>query len=602
MLLTIFFTFTYSYYQKNALKESAKDLGNLRASLGDSVKTQLDSLSAISLNIVYSNAIKSNFKEFSNYARRGGNDAADLVASREKAMAIHDIVTAMIGAFQTASEISIYTLDGSRVDSGYWQRSAKVNLSELSWYEEVMKLRGHKYITKPETNLELPAKGENQKSHQFISLVRLFLDSHGQPEGIVEVVQDCGTVFSLVSQLENQNPGCAAYLYNERRELVYPYQKSPPSTDYYGLIERYQLAEGVEAFVKTEEGSPFLFTYEKVPNYEWTVILTKPKALVYSSLHQFRILFPIIGICSILFTLWLCFDISRRLTRPLQKLTVATGKITINRVLDESKVNLTSADSNIEELSQLCESIRGMYEKLRATSQEVLLSKSEETRAMLQATQSLINPHFLYNCLTNMSVMAEENMTEDIVKMCQALCDYFRYISASKEMIVPLEEEIFCIKRYLECMKMRYSDELDYLFDIQEETKQFLIPKLIIQPIVENAFKYGFQIGPPWKLGISSESGKDFWILKIEDNGGTLSDEKKEELLSLYQTLDTKNELKNMQIGGMGLKNVYLRLRLLYEDQAIFQIDNSVPPKTVFIVGGPIYRTREEYYAQHPQL
>ena len=66
----------------------------------------------------------------------------------------------------------------------------------------------------------------------------------------------------------------------------------------------------------------------------------------------------------------------------------------------------------------LCESIRSMYEKLRSTSQEVLLSQSEETRAKLQATQSLINPHFLYNSLTNISVMAEEEMNEDIIQMC----------------------------------------------------------------------------------------------------------------------------------------------------------------------------------------
>ena len=160
----------------------------------------------------------------------------------------------------------------------------------------------------------------------------------------------------------------------------------------------------------------------------------------------------------------------RNLLKNLQEQPV---KITINRVLSEEKVNLTSASSNITELSILCDSIRNMYEKLRSTSQEVLLSRSEETRAKLQATQSLINPHFLYNSLTNISIMAEEDMNEDIVKLCGALCDYFRYISSGQEMIVPLEREIFYTEQYLKCMKFRFGDELEYKISIAQETETF---------------------------------------------------------------------------------------------------------------------------------
>ena len=77
---------------------------------------------------------------------------------------------------------------------------------------------------------------------------------------------------------------------------------------------------------------------------------------------------------------------------------------------------------------------------------------------------------------------------------------------------------------------------------------------------------------------------------------------KKRELLNLYENLDLGQELKSLQIGGMGLKNVYLRLKMLYGDKAIFRIENSLPRRTIFILGGPIYRTREEYYHEHPKL
>lgn len=601
-LLGIFFLFTYRHYKANTLEEASRDLENMCASVENSVEIQLEHLSTISMNLVYSNAIKTNFRDFSDLYRKKYTTARDRVTSQDRIDAIHDIVTALIGAYQSASAINLYSMDGARVESGYFQRTTKVDLKQFDWYEETLALNGYKYITAPYINKNLPATGMNQSSHKFISLVRLFLDSSGQPEGIAEVVQDCDKIFSLASQLEEQNPDSAVYIYNSRQELVYPYHRQGPETDFYGATLDPKLTEGSARMVSVEDGKRLLLVWQQIPSYEWTVVLAKPEHAVYEPLHNFQLIFLLIGSLSILLTLLICFYISRRLTIPLQKLTAATGKITINRVLDESKVNLTTADSSIKELSQLCESIRSMYEKLRSTSQEVLLSRSEETRAKLQATQSLINPHFLYNCLTNMSVMAEEEMNEDIIHMCQALCDYFRYISSSKEMFVPLEEEIFYTRRYLECMQLRFHDELEYSLCLAPETNGFYIPKLIIQPMVENAFKYAFQIPPPWKLSISSSVEDDFWVIEVEDNGGALSNEKKEELLQMYQNLDMNEELKSMEIGGMGLKNIYLRLRLLYGDRAIFRIDNTIPHKTIFTVGGPIYRSREEYYEQHPKL
>lgn len=602
ILLGIFFLYTYHHYSANALEEASKDLENMCASVENSVETQLENISTISLNIVYSNAIKTNFEDFTNAYLEHESDPSTLVASREKVAAIRAYITAMIGAYQTASEIKLYTLDGYCAEVGFRDRISTVVLKDLSWYDETMALRGYKYISNPEVHKDLPAGEGNRESQKFISLTRLFGDLPGNPEGIVEVIQDCATIFSLASQLESQNPDSHVYVYNDRQELVYPYEPPESSENYDLLISEQKLPENTTRVIQAASGEELLTTYLTINKYGWKVILTKPKSAVYESLRSFRSSFTVIAVLSILFTLGICMYISQRMTAPLLKLTAATGKITINRVLDEKKVNLTSADSNIKELSMLCESIRNMYEKLRATSQEVLLSHSEETRAKLQATQSLINPHFLYNCLTNMSIMAEEEMNEDIIKMCHALCDYFRYISSSKEMIVTLDEEIFYTKRYLECMKLRFNEELNFILNITDEAKEVYIPKLIVQPVVENAFKYAFQISPPWELKITAHTEAGRWILIIQDNGGTMTEEKKMELLHLYKNLDLNEELKSMQIGGMGLKNVYLRLKLLYGENAVFQIDSSQPGKTIFILGGPAYLTREEYYAEHPHL
>lgn len=309
-----------------------------------------------------------------------------------------------------------------------------------------------------------------------------------------------------------------------------------------------------------------------------------------------------IAIATIFLTTALCFILSETLTYPLSKLTRATQKLTINRILDENKSILTSADSNIFEIAQLCDSFRTMYEKLRISTQEVLLSHSEETRAKSQATQSLFNSHFLYNSLTHISIMAEENMNDEIVLMCDSLCDYFRYISDSDTMLVSISQEISHTEKYINCMKIRFGNGFFYSCQLLEETKQVMIPKLILQPIVENAFKYAFQTSGPWELSIRATIKDECWLISITDNGGLLSDEKKEELLNIYMHLDKNEELNSLKIGGMGLKNVYLRMWLLYGKQAIFRVETSVSSHTTFVLGGPIHADREGYYERYTTL
>ena len=141
VLLGIFFIFTYFEYKKNVLYDAKRGLENMCASISDSLDTQLDHLSAISLNIVYSNLIKSNFQDFTDTYQKAENPAQDdpsgsmnhILDSRKNAETIHNVVTAMIGAYQTASEIRLYTMDGYYVESGYWLPTSRTALRSLSW-------------------------------------------------------------------------------------------------------------------------------------------------------------------------------------------------------------------------------------------------------------------------------------------------------------------------------------------------------------------------------------------------------------------------------------------------------------------------------------
>lgn len=593
ILLVCFFIFTYYDYQKNMISEDTKNSTNMCSSVREAVTTQLDQMSTISVNIVYSNAIKSNFNEFSTYYQESGNTPNLLIASREKALAIHDIVTAMIGAFQSASDVKMYTMDGYEIELGYRMSINTVDVKSLPWYKETLALKGHRYITAPALDNSLPATGYNEKSKKFISLTRAYLDANNEPEGFVEIIQDCNTIFSLASQLQEENKDSRIIIYNEENEQVFPYDSSTEE-NYASLIQEKNLTEHTSHRITGADGNEYSIMYQTISDYGWNVVHLKPYSEILAPIVAYRNRFLLIAASAVFLTLIICYVISKQMTKPLRNLTAATEKITINRVLDEKKVNLTSVDSNIKELSILCNSIRDMYEKLRATTQDALLAKNEEDRAHLQAMQSLINPHFLYNSLTNISIMAEEGMNEDIADMCSALCDYMRYISSSLDMIVDIKTEAFYTEKYLDCMKYRFADDLIFHIDIDAESEPVLIPKLIIQPFVENAFKYAFTSSGPWMLFLHSYVKEQFWYIEIRDNGGTLSEEKREQILSSLKILDARKDLKSLKIGGLGMKSTYLRLNLLYGDDMIFDISSRKYRETVFTIGGPIL-LKEDY-------
>lgn len=602
-LISIFFGYFYYNYSRNTYLDSQKQAQNLSASIHNSLLSELNNLSTISLNIVYSNVIRSNFKEFSSSYSRTRLSAEDFSTSRNSSLAIYDAIISIIGPFQSASQINLYTLTGEYVGSGFHQSVGAVNLSERIWYQPTVSLSGAKYISGPVHIPHFPGEGENQSSQMFMVMTRQMNNQASHADGYVEVIQDCNKLFSLSDQLKNSNPQTEILIYNDRKELVYPYHSGKmPKKEYLSLINRPDILARNSQMITLESRQQVLFTYEYINSYGWAIILITPRESVYSSLHNFRNTFLGLALLTILSTLFLCFMISRKLTKPLSELTKETHKITINQVLDDNPPILEFSDSGIMEISQLCESIQNMYEELKYSSQKVLRAHSEETRAKLQASQSLINPHFLYNSLTTIAIMAEEEMNEDIVFMCNSLCDYYRYISRSREMIVTLNDEILFTQKYIDCMKIRFGSDFEYYDNISEETKNILIPKLIIQPIVENAFKYAFTKAPPWQLTITSKIENQNWMIMIEDNGGLLDDQKRSELLETYQRLNDDNGLISLKIGGLGLKNIYLRLLLLYSDQAIFDINNSQPGKTIFIIGGPIYRTLEDYYAHHTKI
>lgn len=172
----------------------------------------------------------------------------------------------------------------------------------------------------------------------------------------------------------------------------------------------------------------------------------------------------------------------------------------------------------------------------------------------LQLLQAQVNPHFLYNTLDTIMWLVEARKTKDAVYMLNRLSVFFRIALSTGQDIIRLREEIAHTRSYMEIQQIRYRDILDYEISLPEELEEFCLPKLTIQPLVENALYHGVkEKRGKSAIRISCQKGEGDVLIVVEDNGIGMKPERKEEL---------KAALESGERAGFGLAAVHERIKL----------------------------------------
>ncbi len=244
----------------------------------------------------------------------------------------------------------------------------------------------------------------------------------------------------------------------------------------------------------------------------------------------------------------------KRITEPISVLSrkaqqFGSGDFTPNPV-----------ETHITELQTLDTGFNDMACRVEALMTKQVEDQRSLHRAELELLQAQINPHFLYNTLDSIAILAESDRGEDVVTMVTSLSTFFRNSLNKGEDLLTLGAECAQVQSYLEIQQIRYSDILQYEISIPRELMDCMVPKLILQPLVENALYHGIKnrrgmgmitvTGEEIKSG--SSGGSDL-LLKVTDNGAGMNEEQVRELQSgIYEDKHT----------GLGLVNVHKRIRL----------------------------------------
>ena len=212
------------------------------------------------------------------------------------------------------------------------------------------------------------------------------------------------------------------------------------------------------------------------------------------------------------------------------------------------------------------------------------LIKLEERESELTALQAQINPHFLYNTLDSLYWQATAADNDEIAESIMALSDLFRLVLNRGNSEVAVSHELDLISKYLQIQKMRFSKRLNYEIEVEEEIKKVKIPKLILQPFVENAVVHGLEnISTPCTLKVIGKQMGDYIHFEVLDTGIGMT---KEQVEAIWNT--DNDSYANQRIGRYAIKNVRERLDLRYNGDFKLEIESSLGHGTKVIVEIPL--------------
>jgi two-component system sensor histidine kinase YesM len=595
LIIVIMFTVLVAWFYlwaSELLRKNATDtLESMGQSMQDNIDSEFHKLNDVSLNVMYSNLVKNHFQRYLTLSIDSGSkqptneNMTNAEKSVQNAKELTDILTASIGPSRPVEQLYLYDFESKVYGNGFDNGERAYHPSDKPWFDAVMNNTEGKYIALPVTDEEMSRFISSSEKQFSISLFRLFYDNYNTPMGIIEVKQYFNRIFKSTIDFTEQNAYQAKVLvYNKDNEIVYPTNADKERYLPYMRYKGIELTYAEQSFYNQDTGEKALLSlhHSEFTGLSTVIIVSESKLLL--PLFTFAKWTVFIALVILLLAILLSFLAAKRITMPIQKIHRSLRKMRLED-LGTERVAALELNSGLNELDQLHWSFVKMSIRLKQSMDDLLMSQHQELQAKLIALQTQMNPHFLYNTLTTLQVMAQENMNEEIVVMTENMSDFLRYFSADGS-LVALKEELRHTRKYLEINHIRFGRKLLFEFEIDEHINELRIPKLIIQPLVENALKFATKGHPPWTIRVSGAISATHWQIEVADTGEGFSEESLATLYGKIKEIDETNVLPLLQLNGMGLLNIYIRMKLMYGNETIFRIVNELGHGATVIIGG----------------
>ncbi|WP_426332929.1 sensor histidine kinase [Paenibacillus silvae] len=395
-----------------------------------------------------------------------------------------------------------------------------------------------------------------QNQLYFLISVPFNLNNSVQPNFMLAVQLDSDALLHTLNSFNNKEEGGAAIIFGEgsvilasEGALSQSYGKLP------AMQERSELTNSAGKAKRLEIDNSVIY-YTDNPGFGIRLVESVPLKLLHQpAVSYFQSLLIITGIAFGVIILF-SYYIWRAIHRPLMKLIRAF------RFLEDGQTDTLLTHERKDEFGYLYDRYNGMLIRLQTLIEDNYIQRIRSQEAILKQLQSQITPHFLYNSLFTVKQMAEMEDVDSIKEFSEYLGTYFRFITRNESQEIPLEEEYEHAITYMRLQEMRFAPRIKVSWEaLPDGTKKLPVPRLVLQPLIENAFEHGLKDtggkGVVVVTVIQSESDLE---VVVEDNGGSLNEEKLERIMALLK--DPDNKAIEQEVTGM--LNVHQRLRIRY--------------------------------------
>lgn len=314
----------------------------------------------------------------------------------------------------------------------------------------------------------------------------------------------------------------------------------------------------------------YSFMNRKIEDLPLYIYIYMDKSSLYSGF--FETMVSIIWV--VIISLALIFIISRYMSRFLVK-RIEHLTTCINQV-ESGNMEINIEDKSSDEIGILIRSFRNMLEQIQRLIREVYESKIIQQKLEMTALQAQINPHFLYNTLSLINWKAISAGEDDISMITLALSDYYRTTLNKGDNFISVSGELVNVRSYLAIQLIMHDYEFEVKYQVDSTLEKYRMPKLILQPLIENALEHGLDLKESGEklITLSCWQNEDDIIWEVEDNGVGMDE-------------DTAKNLVKTHATGYGVKNVNDRLALLYGEDYKLYIESSPGEGTKVVIHIP---------------
>ena len=269
------------------------------------------------------------------------------------------------------------------------------------------------------------------------------------------------------------------------------------------------------------------------------------------------------------------FIIVRQMTKPLYLLTEKMANVKSGNFNEYIEVK------GPEEVKELSSTFNYMIKDLNKYINELVNIQREKRKAEINALQMQINPHYIFNTLSSIKWLIWQGSNDKAISALNSFINLLRNTISKKDEFITLEEEIENIKHYVFINNIRYGDKIKVEYFIMSDCNNYLVPKLILQPFIENSFFHGFPSDEEGKIQVFVKEQGENMRIEIYDNGVGIEEEKLEQVKE-------KRDSKNEHFSGIGINNVDSRIKLIYGNDYGIEIKSKLNKGTTVTILLPI--------------